>query len=252
MGQGETRVYVQGRKARGPVIPSLSPSLLTCFYFVAVRVFVPVASAVLVTAADLVAVIVFVPVACAVLVTAAVFVDVWVADPVLLTVACGVDVLAAVCVGVTGTQVPHVRLEKPGAPGLDDTATYPRAHTPVYCTPHLAYPVGHAAHAGEPPVAYCPAAHSGVDVGDTLRVGVRVLDAATAASSRATSFDGDFDGVGVFEAVDVALPERVGVVDVAGVLVGVRVAAGDRGTRRGGRFGGRDGDARPAGGRCVP
>ena len=97
----------------------------------------------------------------------------------------------------------------------------------MYCTPHVAYPVGHAAHAGVPPVAYCPAAHSGVDVGDTLRVGVRVLDAATAASSRATSFDGDFDGVDVFEAVDVALPERVGVVDVAGVLVGVCVAAGD-------------------------
>ena len=79
------------------------PSLLTCFYFVAVRVFVPVACAVLVTAADLD--------------------GVRVAARVLLTVACGVDVLAAVCVGVTGTQVPHVRAPNPGAPGLDDTAT---------------------------------------------------------------------------------------------------------------------------------
>ena len=97
----------------------------------------------------------------------------------------------------------------------------------MYCIPHVSYPDGHAAQAGEPPVAYCPAAHSGVDVGDTISEGVRVGDAFTTANSRASNFDGDFDGVGVFEAVDVALPERVGVVDVAGVLVGVRVAAGD-------------------------
>lgn len=164
-----------------------------------------------------------------VLVTVAVLDGERVAAPVLVTVACGVTVFAGVRVGVTGTQVPHVRLANPGAPGLDDTASYPRAHTPVYCTPHVAYPVGHAAHAGKPPVAYCPAAHSGVDVGDTLRVGVRVRvgDTFTTASSRATNFDGDFDGVGVFVDVVVALPERVGVMDVAGVLVGVRVAAGD-------------------------
>ena len=209
MGQGETRVYVQGRKARGPVMSPRNvpcPSLLTCFYFVAVRVFVPVASAVLVTAAD--------------------FDGVRVADPVLLTVACGVDVLAAVCVGVTGTQVPHVRAPNPGAPGLDDTATYPRAHTPVYCTPHVAYPAGHDAHAGVPPVAYCPALHCGVEVGETLCVGVRVFDAATAASSRACGRDGDFVAVTVAFPVLVAAAERLGVRDAAGVLLGVRDAAG--------------------------
>ena len=72
------------------------------FHFVPVFVLVDVGTLVLVTAADLV--------------------GLRVADPVLLTVACGVTVLAAVCVGVTGTQVPQVKLPNPGAPGFEETA----------------------------------------------------------------------------------------------------------------------------------
>ena len=57
-------------------------------------------------------------------------------------------------------------------------------------------------------------------------VGVRVFDAATAASSRACGRDGDFVAVTVALAVLVAAAERLGVRDAAGVLLGVCDAAG--------------------------
>ena len=91
--------------------------------------------------------------------------------------------------GVMGTHVPHVSPGNPGAPEVDDAATYPGAQVPEYVMPQDAYPAGQFPH--PVPIAYCPGAQTAVGVGvreaanvrERVAAGVRVCE-ATATSSR--------------------------------------------------------------------